>query len=44
MCRDGGKYVLLEARDEGRFTVDVSEFWERPEMAGMLRGVREKSD
>ncbi len=40
----GGEHALLDARDEGYFTVDVPNFWERPEMAGMLRDVREKPD
>ncbi|MEJ6011509.1 hypothetical protein [Novosphingobium aquae] len=40
----GGENALLEARDEGYFTVDVPNFWERPEMAGMLRDVRDKPE
>lgn len=40
----GGEKALLDARDHGFFTVDVPEFWHRPEMSGMLRDVREKPD
>lgn len=40
----GSEQALLEARDEGYFTVDVPNFWERSEMAGMLRDVRDKPD
>ncbi len=40
----GGEQALLESRDFGFFTVDVPNFWERPEMGGMLRDVRQKPD
>ena len=40
----GGDSALLEARDQGYFTVDVPNFWERPELSGYLRDVREKPD
>lgn len=40
----GGETALLESRDHGYFTVDLPNFWERPEMSGMLRDVREKPD
>lgn len=40
----GGESALLESRDHGFFTVDVPNFWERPEIGGYLRDVREKSD
>lgn len=40
----GGESALLESRDQGYFTVDMPNFWERPEMSGMLRDVREKPD
>ncbi|UJW86904.1 type IV secretory system conjugative DNA transfer family protein [Devosia sp. SL43] len=40
----GGEKALLESRDHGFFTVDVPNFWERPEMAAMLRDVRLKPD
>lgn len=40
----GGEKALLESRDHGFFTVDVPNFWERPELSGMLRDVREKPD
>jgi type IV secretion system protein VirD4 len=40
----GGDHALLESRDSGFFTVDVPNFWERPEMAGYLRDVRLKPD
>lgn len=40
----GGEHALLDARDSGFFIVDVPNFWERPEMSGMLRDVREKPD
>lgn len=40
----GGSYGLLEARDWGFFTVAMPNFWERPEMSGMLRDVRTKPD
>lgn len=40
----GGDKALLDARDWGFFTVDVPNFWERPEMSGYLRDVRAKPD
>ncbi|MCB1466077.1 MAG: type IV secretory system conjugative DNA transfer family protein [Rhizobiaceae bacterium] len=40
----GGDGGLLESRDHGYFTVQMPNFWERPEMAGMLRDVRKKPD
>ncbi|MEQ1932122.1 MAG: hypothetical protein ABL957_16540 [Parvularculaceae bacterium] len=36
--------ALLGSRDLGYFVVDVPNFWERPEMAGILRDVRLKPD
>ena len=39
-----GETALLDSRDWGFFTVEVPNFWERPELAGMLRDVREKPD
>ncbi|MGD9713046.1 MAG: TraM recognition domain-containing protein, partial [Thermomicrobiales bacterium] len=35
---------LLDARDWGFFAVDMPNFWERPELSGYLRDVREKPD
>ncbi|GLQ36793.1 hypothetical protein GCM10007908_04130 [Rhizobium albus] len=40
----GGESALLEARDHGFFIVDVPNFWERPELSGMLRDIRDKQD
>jgi len=40
----GGDKALLESRDEGFFTVEMPNFWERPELSGMLRDVRERPD
>ncbi|WP_244459948.1 type IV secretory system conjugative DNA transfer family protein [Roseomonas fluvialis] len=40
----GGDCGLLDARDSGFFVVDMPEFWERPELAGMLRDVRQRPD
>jgi type IV secretion system protein VirD4 len=40
----GGEKALLESRDHGFFVVDVPNFWERPEMSGLMRDVREKPD
>lgn len=40
----GGERGLLEARDQGYFVVDMPNFWERPELSGMLRDAREKPD
>ena len=36
----GGESALLESRDHGFFTVEVPNFWERQELSGMLRDVR----
>lgn len=38
----GGELGLLEARDSGFFSVDMPEFWHRPELSGYLRDVRLK--
>lgn len=40
----GGEKGLLESRDHGYFTVDMPNFWERPELSGYLRDVRERPD
>lgn len=40
----GGDHALLDARDSGFFVVDAPNFWERPELSGYLRDVRQKSD
>ncbi|MCR0981854.1 type IV secretory system conjugative DNA transfer family protein [Roseomonas populi] len=40
----GGQCGLLDARDAGFFVVDMPEFWQRPEMAGLLRDVRQRPD
>lgn len=40
----GGEGGLLESRDHGFFTVDMPNFWERPEMRDGLRDVRLKPD
>lgn len=40
----GGENALLESRDQGFFTVEMPNFWERPELSGMLRDVRAKPD
>lgn len=40
----GGGSALLDARDDGFFTVDVPNFWKRPELSGCLRDVRTKPD
>ena len=40
----GGETALLDSRDHGFFTVELPEFWERPELSGMLRDVRDKPD
>jgi type IV secretion system protein VirD4 len=40
----GGDNALLDSRDDGFFTVDVPNFWNRPEVAGYLRDVRRKPD
>jgi type IV secretion system protein VirD4 len=38
----GGELGLLEARDSGFFSVEMPEFWHRPELSGYLRDVRRK--
>lgn len=38
----GGETALLESRDQGYFVVDMPNFWERPELSGYLRDVRDK--
>ncbi len=40
----GGEGGLLESRDHGFFTVEMPNFWERPEMRDGLRDVRLKPD
>ncbi|MFY9294281.1 MAG: TraM recognition domain-containing protein [Methylorubrum rhodinum] len=40
----GGESGLLDARDQGFYTVAMPEFWQRPEMDGLLRDVRRKPD
>jgi type IV secretion system protein VirD4 len=40
----GGETGLLESRDHGYFTVDMPNFWERAEMSGLLRDVRERPE
>lgn len=40
----GGDKGLLDSRDHGFFTVDMPNYWERPELAGLLRDVRQKPD
>lgn len=40
----GGDKGLLDSRDHGFFTVDMPNYWERPELSGYLRDVREKPD
>lgn len=40
----GGNNALLESRDQGFFSVSMPHFWERPELAGLLRDVRQKPD
>ena len=40
----GGGMGLLDARDSGFFTVAMPEFWQRPEMEGLLHDVRMKPD
>lgn len=37
-----GELGLLEARDSGFFSVEMPEFWHRPELSGYLRDVRLK--
>lgn len=36
----GGDMGLLEARDQGYFTVEMPNYFERPEMRNLLRDVR----
>jgi len=38
----GGEHALLDARDLGFYIVDLPNFWERPELSGMLRDTRTK--
>lgn len=40
----GGETGLLESRDLGYFTVEMPNFWERQELSGYLRDVREMPD
>jgi type IV secretion system protein VirD4 len=40
----GGDKGLLDSRDHGFFTVDMPNYWERPELSSHLRDVREKPD
>jgi type IV secretion system protein VirD4 len=40
----GGEGGLLESRDHGFFRVAMPNFWERPELSGMLRDTRRKPD
>lgn len=40
----GGEQGLLDSRDWGFFTVDMPNFWERPDFKGYLRDVRQKPD
>lgn len=40
----GGECGLLDARDSGFFVIGMPEFWERPEMTGLLRDVRLRPD
>jgi type IV secretion system protein VirD4 len=40
----GGESGLLDSRDHGFFTVEMPNFWERPELNGMLRDVRLRPD
>jgi hypothetical protein len=40
----GGEMALFDPRDEGFFTVETPNFWERPEMSGLLRDVRTRPD
>ncbi len=39
-----GQNALLHVRDHGFFCVDAPNFWERPEMSGLLRDTRDKPD
>ena len=40
----GGETGLLDSRDQGFFTLEMPNFWERPELSGYLRDVRLKPD
>lgn len=40
----GGSKALLESRDQGFFTVEMPNFWERPDLSLLLRDVRERPD
>lgn len=40
----GGEKGLLDSRDQGFFTVEMPEFWMRPEMSGGLRDIKVKLD
>lgn len=40
----GGDKGLLDSRDHGFFTVDMPNFWERPELSGYLRDMRDKPE
>jgi len=40
----GGAGGLLHARDHGFYEVDMPNFWERPELSGMIRDIRSKPD
>lgn len=40
----GGERALLHSRDLGFFVVDTPNYWERPELNGMLRDVRMQPD
>jgi type IV secretion system protein VirD4 len=40
----GGDKGLLDSRDHGFFTVDMPNYWERPELSGYLRDVRQRPD
>ena len=40
----GGTSGLLDSRDHGFFTVEMPEFWMRPEMSALLRDVRYKAE
>lgn len=40
----GGGRALLHIRDRGFFNVDAPNYWERPELSGYLRDLRQKPD
>jgi len=40
----GGVRALLHTRDRGFFNVDAPNYWERPELSGYLRDLRQKPD